>query len=69
MDLTDNVPEIVKIGGVLFASFHFLVGFVMYRDMVRINRVLKTKNSGVLKVLSVVYILLLLIIIIIIAII
>ena len=60
----DNVGDLVQMLGIIIALFHFLAGFVLYRDMVRISRVIRTRKSILFMFLSNVYILTLLAIII-----
>lgn len=64
MEIIDNTGELVQIIGILFALFHFLVGFVFYRDMVRITQVIRTRRSGIFMLLSNFYIISLLAIVI-----
>lgn len=59
----NTIREGVRVLGLVAAVFHFLVGFVIYRDIIRINKVLKTKRSGMIRGLAVFYILTLLVII------
>lgn len=64
MDVRDVLKDVIQIGGILFALSHFIVGFILYRDMVRINRVLKTPNSRSFMIIANLYIFFLLIILI-----
>lgn len=60
--ITDSISDLIKVGGILFALFHFLVGFVMYRDMIRINKVIRTRYSRFFLLLSNIYLIILLVI-------
>ncbi len=40
-----EVLELVKIGAIIFALGHLLLGFKLYLDMTKMNRELRTKNS------------------------
>jgi len=41
----DDLNQIIKITGIIFALFHFLAGFVMYIDILRINKVVETDRK------------------------
>ncbi len=58
--IAENIQTGVKILAIIFALFHFLAGFVFYRDMVRINNVIKTRKSGLFMFLSNLYLFILL---------
>lgn len=65
MDIDVNsIEELFKLGGILAALIHFAVGFIMYRDMLRINKVIKTNSRGLFTLISNGYILFLLAIVI-----
>lgn len=65
MEIGSIMHDVVKIGGILVSLVHFLVGFVFYRDMVRMARVLRTKNTIFFMAITNIYILILLVILII----
>lgn len=60
MELVDNLGDILKIAGILFGLLHVLVAFVLYRDVLRINRVVKTQYSPLITYISSIYIILVL---------
>jgi hypothetical protein len=60
IDYTGLITDSVKIAAIIFAVGHFFAGLLLFRDMIRINRALKTKNSSFFNLLSFVYLLFLL---------
>lgn len=57
--IDDNIDNIFKLFGILFALGHFLAGFIMYREIIRMNNVIRTKRRGVFVTLANLYILVL----------
>lgn len=63
-DFFETIRQGIQIVGILGALLHFLIGFLLYRDVVRMNRVLKTKQSTAIQFLSYLYLGLLIVILI-----
>lgn len=59
-ELFESIIEVLKIFAILFALFHFLVGLILFRDMIRMNRIIKTSNRGCFTFISFFYIFVLL---------
>ncbi|BCX13784.1 MAG: hypothetical protein KatS3mg085_316 [Candidatus Dojkabacteria bacterium] len=59
------IIDAIKIAAIVFAVGHFLAGLLLFRDMIRINKSLKTKNSSFFNLLSFIYLLFLLFVLII----
>lgn len=41
----ETIIQVIKIMGIIFSLIHFLIGFVLYRDIVRINSVIKKRRQ------------------------
>lgn len=55
--------SIIKIAAIIFAIAHFFVAFILFRQISRMRRVIKTSASEPVALLSFIHLLLLLIII------
>jgi len=46
MDQTIDLNQILKIGAIVYSLFNFLIGFLLYRELMRINSVLKIRGKN-----------------------
>lgn len=60
--LTNIVFWIIKIGLVLFALAHFFIGLLLYRQNIRMRKVISTNNAGFLTLFSFINIVILLLV-------
>ncbi len=42
----ENIELFIKIVLIIFGLFHFLLGFILYREVRRMNNIYKTRNRG-----------------------
>lgn len=65
IDLTgsNTINEILKVVAILFALFHFLVGFVLVSRVTSMEKALKTKNNTIFNLINLGYLILLIVII------
>lgn len=57
---TEIIAEVIHAVAIGMALLHFLAGLLLFKDMLRINGAVKTKNSGFFMILSIFYLLFLL---------
>lgn len=55
---------VLKFAGIIFALMHFFIGILMYRQIIRMKQVIRTKSRGCVVFVSLFHILLLLIVLI-----
>lgn len=53
----ETIIQTIKILGIIFSFFHFLVGFVLYRDIVRINSIIKKRRRIQFLIIADIYVL------------
>lgn len=53
--LDDTIVQLVKIVAIVFALVHLLAGFVLIRQMSRMNTIIRTQNKGCLTAVSLIY--------------
>lgn len=54
-DLNQTIQDGILIFGLVFALLHFLLAVVLYRELLRINSVFKSENSGFIVILATFY--------------
>lgn len=52
---TQEVLQFAKIIAIIFALVHFLIGFVLTRQIFRMNQIIRTKIANVLGLLGILY--------------
>lgn len=62
LEFLTNIQDVIKIGAILIALFHLLAGLVLYYEILRINRVIKTPRRYINLLVINVYILVLIIV-------
>lgn len=60
-----NGADMARIIALIFAFFHFLAGFVIYREIMRVSGVIVTKLTPFIKFVATVYLAILILIIVI----
>ncbi|MEO6729101.1 MAG: DUF5657 family protein [Candidatus Dojkabacteria bacterium] len=59
IDFNSSVVTLIRIAAIIFALVHLLSGFVLVRQMLRMNNIIKTPNKGFLNFVSIIYLLVL----------
>jgi len=59
IDFNTSVVMFIRIAAIIFALFHLLSGFILVRQMLRMNNIIKTPNKTFLNLVSIVYLLVL----------
>lgn len=59
----ENSADVIKVFAIIFSLFHFLVGFVIYREINRISNEIVTYLSPWIRFITTVYVLILAVII------
>lgn len=44
--------DLIKLIGVLFAVFQFLLGVIVAREVIRMNSLIKNRNTGIIYILT-----------------
>ncbi|MFS8130702.1 MAG: DUF5657 family protein [Candidatus Dojkabacteria bacterium] len=59
LNFNSSVVDLIRLAAIIFALFHLLSGFILVRQMLRMNNIIKTPNKGFLNFVSLVYLIVL----------
>jgi choline-glycine betaine transporter len=52
LTLNESIIQLVRISAIVFALIHLLAGFVLIRQMSRMNNIIRTQNRGCLTIMG-----------------
>lgn len=53
--ITQDLIQFIKIVGIIFSLIHLLAGFILVRQIFRMNQIVKTRNAGCFSIVGLIY--------------